>query len=388
MPLSIGQFVTVQAARNWFYSLDDRPLFIQGYAGTGKTTVLQTLVGELGLNAAYLAFTGKAVSVMRSKLDNPAWLGTIHQATYRFSVTGEEARYAELLRQLRATTDPQMALLIRQHMRGLITTRFVPRDEFAWDSSARISLVVIDEASMVREDDGANVMRLARAAGIKVIAVGDPAQLPPVGGRPFFRPEDCNCPPVLTEVMRQEAGSPILALATEVRQGHQPRYGNYGPGLHICRRRDLRAEWIPHYNQILCGSNATRKRINLERRTELDVAHLPPQPGERMIVLANDHGLGVMNGEIFTVVALDDGDIVGRFDDGRTVPMPMKLETDEVERGAKQTYAYAITCHKAQGSEFPSVLVYNDGFMFKEDAVKWTYTAVTRASSHLTLLHY
>jgi exodeoxyribonuclease-5 len=396
---SEGQSAVIDHATEWYHSGGSvlTPLLIQGYAGTGKTSMIDAITDALEVSAGHVSFTGKAASVLRTKVSRSVSIGTIHSAIYQMKMTGDVGQYIHFKTRL---DDPacgaQEAANIRSHMRALVKMEWALRDCFAWDTGPEgpdpsgASVLFVDECSMVNHEIGADLMRLARRSGYSVVAIGDPAQLPPVNGRPFFTPEMCDEAPIIEQVVRQRADSPILQLANSLRLGFAPMRGCYGPlgELWVTGRGQISPRAVhEYYHQIICGRNATRHRINREARAWRGVHGLDPQPGERMVVLTNDYQLGVFNGETFTVLRTEFGEVHGRFDDGRVVMLPFNLEPEIGSLDRDLTYigyGYAITCHKSQGSEHDNVLVIDESFCFPEHVHKWRYTAATRARRHLT----
>ena len=79
---------------------------------------------------------------------------------------------------------------------------------------------------------------------------------------------------------------------------------------------------------------------------------------------------------------LVDGTIVHEYN--RTLIRKMKVVSEETI--SRFEFAYAITCHKAQGSEFDSVVVFDESWLFGEDRFRWLYTAITRAKKRLLIV--
>jgi len=383
-----------------------RPLLIQGAAGTGKTTLINELLCDGA--TAYLSYTGKAVSVLRQKVDDPQPLrfSTLHGAVMAPEIK-DPVRYDELLRSLPLAATAFEAQAIEAELSALeVNPNWVLQDSFVWDRIALrkqrqdadwgehpamptlARLLVIDEASMVPDSIGQQIMDIARRDGTEVIALGDFNQLPPVGKEPaFFRPENCDCAPEMVDIVRQSEGSPIINLAWCVRLGIVST-GEYPAEFRKSRKEGLPRGWDHRQDQIICGKNKTRDAVNAAYREPGRV-----RAGDKMIVLKNNHKLGICNGDVFFVTSIDDaGQICGEFSDGRKLwkrlvlepasgaPCP-RLRPDEIYAG----FAYAITCHKAQGSEWPNVWVLDESSVFREQAGKWLYTAVTRARQGLTL---
>ena len=385
------------AVRDWHEDDDDMPFLAQGYAGTGKTYLAQHIAGEMGLGAAYLAPTGKATAVLRSKVADAHAITTIHGAIYA-PVVKDPERYAELEQLCETETRRRLVEKYRREMRNLAQPGWSCRKGFVWQHEnwegqhgkpkGACKLIVVDEASMVGARVGEDLMKLARRHDLRVVAIGDFAQLPPIGDTAFFSEANCIAAPEMDEIVRQRAGSPILDLATHVRHGDRPIPGDHGDELRV-----YPTDWNDRiYDQIICGRNVTRHKINDSFRAAFGHSRKLPQPGEPMIVLRNNHGLKIVNGDVFRVVdceRADDGALWlrGQFDDSRAIWFAAVREEDgEPKNGETPVgYAYAITCHKAQGSEFDSVLVFDESRVFGRDASRWRYTAITRARQHLTL---
>ena len=232
--------------------------------------------------------------------------------------------------------------------------------------------------------------------GVRLLVLGDPAQLPPVKGTGYFTQGQPHN--MLTEVHRQARDNPIIRLATDVREGRGLRLGEYGTSRVVER---VGAQDALAHDQVLCGTNKKRRAINLRHR-ELEGRTSPlPEAGERLICLKNDRQLGLLNGTFWRVqrdVAEADGS--GRVfleiapDEGG-VPMGVPAQAqpfadDSVEGDWRDgcqrfTWSGAITVHKSQGSEFGSVLLFSD-WTNQESWRAWHYTGLTRASDRVTVV--
>lgn len=339
--------------------------YLSGYAGTGKTTLAMHLAEHANGKVAFAAFTGKAASVMRQKGCRGA--RTIHSLIYN------------------AEIDP---------VTGAVMTT-LRRPEYL----EKFALIVIDECSMVDETIGADLLSF----GKPVLVLGDPAQLPPVAGGGYFtsRQPDYH----LTEVHRQASESPIIRIATEIREGTFRARAINVLGLTICARQDLDPVKVTSADIVLVGRNDTRQRYNKRLREVFGKKNPFPEKGEPLICLRNDRDVKVCNGEIFNVahrrlhqntvrMTLEDLESGGRDpikvsvrkeffqDDASAQKLPFKTLRDTQQF----TYGYAITCHKSQGSQWSSVCVFDESSTFREDRNRWLYTAVTRASDNLTLV--
>lgn len=427
----------------------DRPITrLHGYAGTGKTAVVATeairALERLEETVQVLAPTGKAAKVLRSKGLHSAM--TIHSYLYtpskRERLTWRErwddfeldarARQPELTPLLQeigsAAPDTQLdeawaALLEKIGKRGRAAAEKVheeKRYELAFMASGAIAyyedygvpasrVLLIDEASMV----SAAVADDLERTGSRLVFVGDPAQLPPVKAQRSMAAMG-NPHHLLTEVHRQKGGSPVLKLATQIRKSTVPTMPQTRP-------RHLHP--IETYDQILCWRNATREQANAEIRRRLGrKSATAPAAGDRLVCLKNtkrreDGGKQWMNGEQAIVLEAskpgklsDDVHLTVRDDEGAQHEVVSPLQTFGGHR-AEQAYidrngwtthdpvfafGYALTVHKAQGSEWSRVLVVDesaDMIAMSEKRVgrraaleqgrQWLYTAVTRAADEV-----
>lgn len=373
------QDAAIEAAVDWFEMGREthRPTFkLFGYAGSGKTTIAKLIARRFRGEVHFAAYTGKAASVLRSKGCSGA--GTIHGLIYK---PREDVYRVEKI-------EPDGT-------RSMVEVRKLAfsKGGVALSDPHSSDLVIIDECSMVGEKVGNDLL----AFGKPVLVLGDPAQLPPVGDGGFFT----NGKPdvMLTEIHRQKEGCGILDIATAVRSGAGLRVGTYEESRVLPRS----AMWSidpMEFDQVICGTNATRRAWNRRIRLRLGRDSKHPVPGDRLICLRNNHRRGLMNGEQVEVIAVERRAedllklIVER--DGQAM-MSMLAPThyfDEVQGETAWTgdefvffdFGYAITCHKSQGSQWPRVMVINESRVFRHDADRWLYTAVTRASSMVAVV--
>jgi exodeoxyribonuclease-5 len=260
--------------------------------------------------------------------------------------------------------------------------------------------------------------------GKKILVLGDPAQLPPVGrDEGFFTNAAPNY--LLTEVHRAAWDHPITRIATMIRESDpRQRMLGFTTSVGNCGRYDRLPTGIERYDQVICGTNRTRWRLINKIRDALGFYGPAPVVGDRIIVLANSKDAGVFNGQQFEVLACeaDPEDrraekwmLTVRDDEGLERPLRVWREGFTGPEGEKDikfsgrglteaaTFAQAITCHKSQGSEFSNVLVVDESHVFRtarlksaqgqrevarahEEARSWLYTAVTRASNHVSVM--
>jgi len=333
-----------------------------GYAGTGKSTLARYLAEHVDGHVAFAAFTGKAALVMRARGCRDA--RTIHSLIYRATDT--------------ETEEPSFEL----------------NDE---SDAARAALIVIDECSMVDDELGRDLLSF----GKKVLVLGDPAQLPPVRGGGFFTAAEPDV--MLTEVHRQAADNPIIRLSMTIREGGAPARGVYGE-THVVARGDLDPSLVTEADQVLVGVNRTRRAYNGRLRQLRGFTGDLPQSGEKLVCLRNNRKKGLLNGALFRVksagalrrgkvrllVTPEEGEtgkfqrvaVIPQFFEGGDAEIPFALRKDSDEFD----FGYALTVHKAQGSQWDNVALFDESFAFREHRARWLYTGVTRAAKRLTLV--
>jgi len=243
------------------------------------------------------------------------------------------------------------------------------------------ALVLLDEASMVDEQLFTDLMQ----TGAHVVATYDHGQLPPVSGVSMFTAYNADV--TLQHIRRQAADSPIIRQAHAVRSGAD--YETDGDAFRVVSRPDaaelMKAGWP---DIVLCWRNETRHKLNRFMRTCRQIAYdTTSQAGEPVMCLEN-HASGMQNGEVFFVHHYDqERGILLRDGPALFISEPW-FEWLRSERrphyAAWLALAYACTVHKAQGSEWPNVLVLDE--FSGADRARWLYTAITRASSNVAIV--
>jgi len=360
MKWSPEQDDALRAVDQWLHKGDSQVFRLFGYAGAGKTTLARHFAEHAGGEVAFGAFTGKAAHVMRQK--GCAGATTIHSLIYRPASAEEEGEPAFALRH---------------------------------DAPAsKADLIIIDECSMVDEDLGRDLLSF----GKPVLVLGDPAQLPPVKGGGYFTEGAADF--MLTQIHRQAADNPIIRLSMAIREGTE--FDEPSDACRMIGKRDVDAADIMAADQILVGTNRTRKRYNERLRELHGFSEETPEAGEKLVCLRNNKKKGLLNGGVWTVglrqkpkggrvrfsVMPEEGGksvnvSVPRafFTDGpETVPFLQRKGADEFD------YGYALTVHKAQGSQWDKVVLFDESFAFREHRQRWLYTAVTRAAERLILV--
>lgn len=358
------QAAALKAVDKWFYQESKKKQIFRvfGYAGTGKTTLANHFAENIDGLVCFAAFTGKAALVMRKNGCPDA--RTIHSLIYKAIVNEDTGEVTFEINKESALTDA--------------------------------ALVVIDECSMVDEDLAKDLLSFR----VPVLVLGDPAQLPPVSGAGYFT--EVKPDVMLTEIHRQSKDNPIIYLATQVRNGIRPDLGEYEQSKVILKASRVDAL---EADQIIVGRNVTRSDMNMRIRRMLDHNADMPVPSDKLICLKNDKKLGIFNGGMFTLKRILKNKYKTQFfnmmlesDDEERPPLVAKIHKsffiDEVPvpdwRALKNSqefdYGYAITCHKSQGSQWDSVLIYDESWCFRDQWERWLYTAITRASEKVTII--
>jgi exodeoxyribonuclease-5 len=379
MQLSPDQTLALDHIHSWLrVNGPGSILTLGGLAGTGKTTILKELCEIPNLSIAFVSLTGKATSVMRSKLPPSAAISTIHGLIYRPIINPETGL-------VESWTRLEMA----------------PKGVMPWEDQIQYrDLIVIDEASMVSED----LFRDLSSFGRPILAVGDHGQLPPIGkGVNLMAAPDIK----LETIHRQALNNPIIKLALDARMDGYVKPGIYSPTVRVMPIDEMDEEIetlfiSPDPNTlIITGSNSDRVAINnsvLENKGRTDLTR--PQEGDRIICLKNHWALGLYNGMLCTL-----GEVKEEYSSYiRAVIYPdgaLPIEVDIAlwsfgsakptwpgpgQRGIPFDFGYCLTCHKAQGSEAHRVFVVGRGFGTDDDKRRWLYTAITRARSELYVI--
>lgn len=429
------QAAAIREIRDWFETRTDAQQVFRlfGYAGSGKSTVLKFALDALGLSPHRSAkdgpcvpgvvtatFTGKAALVLTRK-GTPA--RTIHSLIYSVTeateeeveAAGKRLREAEEAARRLSGFDRTTAEAAIEAMRQALSAMKHPRFALNPQSDAADArLIVLDEVSMVGEEMARDLMSF----GKPILVLGDPGQLPPIKGDGAFTRDAPDI--MLTEIHRQAAESAIIRLATMARTGAPIGFGSYDAHVAKMRKGDITPEQALHGGQLICGMNATRLQINNAMRAAAGLGNtwLPTGAAEKIVCLKNQNDLGLINGMFVTledvvdegslyfsaVVTDEDGRRVGPIErDGR--PGRLRLYKGHFEdhvahdrsrhdrdwkakrRLTEATFGWAITAHKAQGSQWENVIVWDDGLGRTEiDRRRWLYTAITRAERGLVLL--
>lgn len=403
--LSADQLDAYNRVLRWYEKVGTGVLSLGGYAGTGKTTLVSTIAQELcierGKAVAFLTPTAKAASVLRRKLAplglsiDKTYIGTVHSFMYapmldaKQELVGWSRRYFEKI----------------EGEDGQVTYRCKNADDIP-----QVDLIIVDESSMVNEDMEDDI----KAFGLPVLAVGDHGQLPPVQGRSSWMTE----PNIrLERIHRQAENNPILALATYVRETGLLPKDVESFGIPYYRKLQAMAEPLKvayglrgeHEVAMVCFTNRLRAELNIEVHRELYKSDVPTN-GSQVICLKNSKQLingmrgfirsDVKKKHIWSIARVQFPDegfeyrgpfLTSQFGEAK-IPKNIDVASELVgmkltkmdQLGALFDFGYALTCHKAQGSQFQEVFVVLESGRRPQDYARWLYTAITRASEQLS----
>jgi exodeoxyribonuclease-5 len=432
---SPAQAAAIREIKDWFENrtAESQVFRMFGYAGSGKSTVLRFALDELGLSphqserdggcvpgVVTATFTGKAAYVLKNK-GTPA--RTIHSLIYSVLEATEEeveaaarkVREAEggirTLTGFERTAAEAGIEAKRQALSQMKNPRFALNPQ---SDAADARLIVLDEVSMVGEEMARDLMSF----GKPILVLGDPGQLPPIKGEGAFTRDAPDV--MLTEIHRQAAESAIIRLATMARQGAPIGFGEYDCCVAKMRKGDVTPAQALRSGQLICGMNATRLQLNnaMRHAAGFSAGVLPSGPDEKIICLKNQNDIGLINGMFVTLEdVVDEGSLyfsaVVRDEDGKAVQPPdsngapgrlriykghfedhVDLDRERHDRDWREkrklteaTFGWAITAHKAQGSQWENVIVWDDGLGKSDlDRRRWLYTAITRAERGLVIL--
>jgi len=354
--------------------LAHKVLVLTGLPGTGKTTVVKTIVNlfeRAGLGLALMAPTGIAAKRLAAVTSHEA--STIHRA---LRCDGTNWGYN----------------------RG---------------NKYPIGAVVVDEMSMVDQELFFRILDALDPSTVLVF-VGDDAQLPSVGPGNVLR-ELIRCPEVptvrLTEIFRQAQQSTIVTNSHCINKGEDIDIGNEGSDFRFVsmvneskaadliakmsvklKERDANFQVLsPKYDGTLGVNNLNnllREALNPpgEGKREATIDGCKYRDGDRLMIVKNDYNLGVYNGDMGKLMGIERENFVVRVHGAGEGNVDMVVEIPRAEVPVKLKLAYAITTHKSQGSEFDTIilpLVRAHGRMLQRNLF---YTAVTRARKKVWVL--
>ena len=439
--LTDSQFKEVKKVAEWFKraSVEEEPgyFWFAGSAGTGKTTVIPHIIEQCKLDpseVAFMATSGKASKVLSGKLRAmglDTFAKPIHSSIYRPKSLKAEVlqhKVEDLGKALHAATEfkaPDVfyegkryeirdAQKMLKQLNHDLDKAYISTDGPTWQLNSEspireVSLICVDEASMVNEEMAADIMSF----GVPVLAVGDPNQLPPVMGSWGF----CGDTPdaLLTEIHRQAEGNPIIAMADHVRKGNLLKVGDWGNGVKVVtRKNDNETYNVDISPQIICGTNKKRWHLTQKIRKAAGYDLVGIMEGEPLLCRKNSRtALELVNGTFLTCdrdYELIDGGVTFALNATDEDGVKRNLTTVQAlfeEHYLKQSggftgdkrsvfeakkkhhhvdWGWVITGHISQGSQWNHVVVHDESNVFRDDSHRWLYTAVTRAAEKLTVV--
>ena len=445
------QYSLLSKVASFLTSDDGDILVVNGYAGTGKTAAIASVINameELEVKCVLLAPTGRSAKVLSSYAGRPA--STIHKHIYRQKSFGSD---------------------------GFGQFSLMP-------NKAKNTLFIVDEVSLIGIEAGEKgaafgsgnlledlVAFVRNGADCRLILVGDDAQLPPVGldaspalSREYMSAFGGVSFATLTSVVRQEAGSGILGNATRLREilsggeetcalddlglvtGDYPDVESIKGGELLDALADAYGKYGEDEVMVLCRSNKRAVRYNAGIRAQVQYREEQLVRGDKLMVVKNHYLEGlegtdyIANGDIVRLMrirhfeeryGLHFADATLALPDygNQEVTSKVLLDTlssesasltyeqanslyqgvwadyahlttkkkryeavreDPFYNAIQLKYASAITCHKAQGGQWQCVFVDNplwQDFLVADD-LKWLYTAFTRAVDKLYLVNF
>lgn len=370
-----------------------KEIILTGYAGTGKTTLLAEIKKQFPMKKmAFLTYTGKASVVLRKKL---------------YEICGRELLEGDFIGTLHSFIyEPIMRYNINLRIDEIIGWKI--KEEFELEAD----LIIIDEASMLSTEILSDIRDNFKYT--PVLYALDPFQLPPINQQfcKILTDAQRDRIPVLslTEVHRQAKDNPIIKMSMylRTREFETIKVGKYSDSVYKFRYDGdfdkilNRFDFMDPSLVCLTFTNNTRRDFNNRIRKHNKFLRSEPYPSEKVICLRNDRTLGIYNGEIGKVLYSmyeSDGvlNCVIDFDD-RVTDLLVNMrafgqsgpQDSKESKGKRLTYfdyGYVITVHKAQGSQWDKVIVFDieQKFHSKLDYQRWLYTAITRSSDKLLI---
>lgn len=445
-----GQKTVLYHLAAFILSEKQNPTYLlQGYAGTGKTTLVTTLVKTLpmiGMRYQLMAPTGRAAKVLSGYTGKTA--STIHRKLYRFQAYADGS-----FRMTRA------------------------------ENKSKNTIFIVDECSMISDDlsKGRSLLDdlinyVFSGENCRLLLIGDNAQLPPVGleNSPA---NDINvlknefgltvAAYELTEVMRQEVESGILYNATALRNVetfqetslHLPLFTTNGfSDVHRIEPQEFEELLWQNFNGktnneavIICRNNKRANMFNQAIRARILQEEGEISTGDKLMVVKNNYFWTdenknisfIANGDMIELMRINNieemygfhfADVEIQLTDYQEEPnlsVKIILETltsdspaltnEELERFYKAVeedymdipnkrerykamkqnpffnalqvkFGYALTCHKTQGGQWPTVFIdapfFPDNEPLQTSDIRWFYTAVTRAQRQLYFVNF
>lgn len=341
-----------------FKGINELKLF--GLAGTGKTWVMAYWWHDLGepSDVVFIAPTGRASANLYMK---GVPCKTVHAFAYDLDMNGKEK------------------------------LEFKLKDEIE-----ECEYIVVEEASMC----GDKMVDDLRSFGKKIVWVGDPGQMPPVGYRESKVMRDPDV--FMMEVVRQKRDNPILMVANSIYKGEPIKYGSYGKSMMVTKKYTMSLDTLMKADQVITASNKERHSINNMVRRESMRYDAIPMVGDKLLCTKNKWSCYVGGVPLINGMLGECRKIKVRGNDTALIMFKPEFTEENIVVEADLLpfygrsragisdlatfdFGYAITLHKAQGSEWSKIAVRRDIVLPGIKEKNWLYTAITRAVDKLGL---
>ena len=376
----------VKLAKEWWNSHTKQVFEITGPAGSGKTTIIEELLTEIGIardEVLFMAFIGKAAMVLSMKGHNAK---TIHSSIYD------------------KTDVPRLdddGNIIEKNGRPVTYPSFTRKEAL----DKKIKLLIVDEGGTVDKKIGADIISF----GLPTIVLGDLNQLPPIFGKSYFleKPDV-----VLTQVMRQNEGDPIIHLSQKLLKGERIPFGKYGDS-EVIAHDEITHDYLSSADMIICGRNSTRENINRYVRETVHGRPIGiPVVGDKIVCRQNNWRLSIpdniylINGMVGTITHIyletynkksicidfkpdfvNDSRVFTKIKvDFEQLFAPVDSDSQKMSFFNRFQFAHAITAHMSQGSQYESVLAYREHFGGPQSLLRRIeYVMATRATKVLRI---
>lgn len=383
--LSELQNKALKSIYEW-YSKNEKPYYVLGgIAGSGKSTVVKFVIEELGINKFKLAtYTGKAATVLLTKGNKEAC--TIHRLIYNTKIM----------------KDPKTG------KKKYITT-LKEKEELS-----ELELIIIDEYSFLNN----KIIEDLLSFDVPILFCGDPCQLPPITGENKLKMDF-----FLDEPHRQALEDPIFLIANYARLGEfgKIKIGKYGDNVEIYSSMEFPMDKLENSDQIIACKNKTVDSLNTFYRYQfLEYKDNLIHENEKVVCCMNDwdkvneEEFALVNGMVgiaseikikekaqvyhlnfkpdfttkFTNVYVDKLLFEGKtLENANIITKLARNPIEELNKLNEFKYAYAMTCHKLQGSEANNIIFFPEALnRDRELYKKLFYTGVTRAKEKLIIV--
>lgn len=381
--LNEDQVYALYDMEKWWYDSNNQIFELSGAGGTGKTFLVKYFIDRINLDMShvkFIAYMGKAAMAL-ARTGLPAQ--TIHSLIYDFNKD--------------VKIDPETGKKSYNYY-------FTLKDKVELKG---IKLLVLDEGSMVNEQIAKDLLSF----NIPMLILGDLNQLPPVIGNSVFLK---NPNYILTKIMRQAENDPIIYLSQRVLNDEPLHYGVYGNSS-VIKKSELQDFHLKEADIVLTATNNLRDKINsLYRENIMDIKRLDiPNVGEKVICRKNywnrsiNENIFLINGMTGTFTYIDISSLtknrgvkcdfhpdflkdkkfknlnvsIDRLFDKPTDNKFKYLGMYEFE------FAYAITTHLSQGSQYDNVVYLDEDGVFDKDTMRrLRYTAISRAAKKIIIV--